>query len=100
MPEPNDTYAILKCNKEQRCTKTAEGNTYLCVCIFFLVSYRLAPNFIGCITRDSLFSDHGRLPVWNETLEFNLEQEDMSKELAVQVFGVNHEKEELLGVAK
>ncbi|KAI5080924.1 hypothetical protein GOP47_0004107 [Adiantum capillus-veneris] len=66
--EPCDTYAILRCAKEQHSTKKAQ--------------------------------DHGRLPVWNETFSFDIQEQDMSGELFVQVFNVKSEVDELLGTAR
>ncbi|MCO5553423.1 hypothetical protein L7F22_006944 [Adiantum nelumboides] len=44
--------------------------------------------------------DHGRLPVWNETFTFDIHEQDMSSELLVQVFNVENEADELLGIGR
>eukprot|EP00250_Pteridium_aquilinum_P008621 c18085_g2_i1 orf=1-1329(-) len=66
--EPSNTYAILRCTKEQHCTRNAR--------------------------------DQGRLPVWNETFKFDLEEQDMSSDILVQVFNARTEVDELLGLAR
>ncbi|KAI5071573.1 hypothetical protein GOP47_0013824 [Adiantum capillus-veneris] len=43
---------------------------------------------------------HGRSPVWNETLTFNLDDQDSSKFIFVQLFAVRSDGDELLGVAR
>lgn len=65
---PTNTYAVLKCIKEQHCTKIAR--------------------------------DQGRLPAWNETFTFNLQEQDMSEDIILQVFCVRTEVDELLGLAR
>lgn len=44
--------------------------------------------------------DQGRLPVWNETFVFDIQEHDMSNELLIQVFNVRNEVDKLLGLAR
>ncbi|KAH7289446.1 hypothetical protein KP509_30G002000 [Ceratopteris richardii] len=44
--------------------------------------------------------DQGRLPVWNETFTFHLQQSDLCSDLVVQVLNGKSENDEVLGTAR
>lgn len=80
-----------------------------------IVSARIAPNAVFDFEPADMFAtircvkeqrstktarDQGRLPAWNESFTFSLEEKDMSKDIIVQVFGLRSELDELMGLAR
>ena len=89
--EPRDVFAVANLTTQQKRTKNAEGK---CSSVVYITIIH-----IGCLivwAGTSSCEDHGRLPIWNETFKFNIQEQDQSQVIHVEVYNFD----ELLGVAR